>query len=93
MKINWKVILSSTAFAAIVITTACTSPSKKVNTETEPEKPKQEMAQTQYTCPMHPEVIQNEPGKCPQCGMTLVEKSSTDSKMNMEHQEENHTMQ
>jgi transcription initiation factor IIE alpha subunit len=26
----------------------------------------------QYTCPMHPEVIRNKPGKCPKCGMTLV---------------------
>jgi Cu2+-exporting ATPase len=25
-----------------------------------------------YTCPMHPQVVQNEPGKCPLCGMTLV---------------------
>jgi heavy metal translocating P-type ATPase len=25
----------------------------------------------QFTCPMHPEVRQNEPGKCPKCGMTL----------------------
>jgi Cu+-exporting ATPase len=24
-----------------------------------------------YTCPMHPEVRQPEPGQCPQCGMTL----------------------
>jgi len=24
-----------------------------------------------YTCPMHPEVVQNEPGKCPKCGMNL----------------------
>lgn len=25
-----------------------------------------------YTCPMHPEVVSNEPGKCPTCGMNLV---------------------
>ena len=25
-----------------------------------------------YTCPMHPEVIQDLPGKCPKCGMDLV---------------------
>ena len=28
----------------------------------------------QYTCPMHPEVLQDKPGKCPKCGMKLVEK-------------------
>ena len=26
----------------------------------------------QYTCPMHPEVIQDKPGNCPKCGMNLV---------------------
>jgi FtsP/CotA-like multicopper oxidase with cupredoxin domain len=25
-----------------------------------------------YTCPMHPEVIQGEPGRCPKCGMKLL---------------------
>ena len=25
----------------------------------------------QYTCPMHPEVLRDEPGNCPICGMTL----------------------
>ncbi len=27
---------------------------------------------TQYTCPMHPEIIRDEPGDCPICGMDLV---------------------
>lgn len=26
-----------------------------------------------YTCPMHPQIIRDEPGTCPVCGMTLVE--------------------
>jgi FtsP/CotA-like multicopper oxidase with cupredoxin domain len=25
-----------------------------------------------YTCPMHPEVISDQPGKCPKCGMKLL---------------------
>ena len=24
-----------------------------------------------YTCPMHPEIVQDEPGSCPKCGMAL----------------------
>ena len=37
-----------------------------------------------YTCPMHPEVISDKPGKCPKCGMDLVQKnSSSEHKMNM----------
>jgi hypothetical protein len=27
-----------------------------------------------YACPMHPEITSNAPGKCPKCGMTLVER-------------------
>lgn len=32
------------------------------------------MAKAQYTCTMHPEVVKDEPGKCPKCGMELVKK-------------------
>ncbi len=28
-------------------------------------------AGTQYTCPMHPEIIEDAPGDCPKCGMAL----------------------
>jgi Cu+-exporting ATPase len=27
-----------------------------------------------YTCPMHPDVKSDKPGKCPKCGMKLVKK-------------------
>jgi hypothetical protein len=33
-----------------------------------------DQAAQQWTCPMHPEVVQSEPGKCPKCGMKLVPK-------------------
>ncbi|MEP6673738.1 MAG: DUF6799 domain-containing protein [Ferruginibacter sp.] len=29
-----------------------------------------------YTCPMHPEVTSDKPGKCPKCGMALVKKTN-----------------
>jgi Cu(I)/Ag(I) efflux system membrane fusion protein len=29
-----------------------------------------------FTCPMHPQIIRNEPGNCPICGMTLVKKEN-----------------
>ena len=35
----------------------------------------------QYTCPMHPEVIKDEPGNCPKCGMNLVHIKEPDSKI------------
>jgi Cu(I)/Ag(I) efflux system membrane fusion protein len=32
----------------------------------------QTAAQTEYYCPMHPSVVQDHPGECPICSMTLV---------------------
>lgn len=32
-----------------------------------------------YTCPMHPEVISEKPGDCPDCGMFLVKKAAVPS--------------
>lgn len=29
-------------------------------------------ASTQFTCPMHPEIVKDEPGSCPICGMDLI---------------------
>ena len=31
-------------------------------------------ARAQFTCSMHPEVVSDQPGRCPKCGMNLVEK-------------------
>lgn len=32
---------------------------------------KQSVEQNFYTCPMHPEIVENHPGNCPKCGMAL----------------------
>ena len=32
---------------------------------------------TRYTCPMHPEIVQDGPGSCPKCGMALVPVAGT----------------
>lgn len=38
----------------------------------------------QYTCPMHPAIIQNKPGRCPDCGMRLVPVDQAKT-MSMDH--------
>ncbi len=35
--------------------------------------------ETRYTCSMHPQVVQDQPGKCPICGMELVPMNSSGS--------------
>lgn len=34
--------------------------------------PQASASTTFYTCPMHPNVVSDHPGSCPQCGMTLI---------------------
>ncbi|WP_414632157.1 multicopper oxidase domain-containing protein [Chryseobacterium arthrosphaerae] len=51
--------------------------SKKAERAGEPEKVNTAaQSESAYTCPMHPEVISDKPGKCPKCGMELVEKEN-----------------
>ena len=42
----------------------------------------EEAKETVYTCPMHPDVRQPEPGTCPQCGMQLEPKQEENSNSN-----------
>jgi Cu+-exporting ATPase len=39
---------------------------------------------TQYTCPMHPQIVRNEPGNCPICGMTLEPMTAAANEANPE---------
>jgi Cu+-exporting ATPase len=41
-------------------------------------------ARTEWTCPMHPEIVRNEPGACPICGMALEPRVATLEERNPE---------
>ena len=56
------ILAVSTAF----VFNACSGGSSTKSTE--------QKAKVQYTCSMHPEVLLDKPGKCPKCGMDLIEK-------------------
>lgn len=53
------------------------------------EPPSMKEGMHMYTCPMHPEVQSDKPGKCPKCGMALVMKGEEEAPMHMQHQESN----
>jgi Cu+-exporting ATPase len=42
-----------------------------------PDDPHNHAAKTEYTCPMHPEVVRDAPGSCPICGMALEPKTAS----------------
>jgi Cu(I)/Ag(I) efflux system membrane fusion protein len=72
------------SFATIALSlTACndsahdkmgeTAADHEQTTETAIEHAKKHL-DSKYVCPMHPEVVSDEPGRCPTCGMFLVKK-------------------
>ena len=50
----------------------------------EPETLQAPVSRTEYTCPMHPEIVQDAPGNCPKCGMALEPRSITIEEKNAE---------
>lgn len=65
-----RIILTSLLLIVMVIS-ACSDKKKKspITAAT------QVKSDIKYTCPMHPQVLEDHPGNCPICGMTLVKKS------------------
>ena len=63
-----RVVLYTCLFALITVT-ACTDPKQKATTAT------QDSGAVKYTCPMHSQIVEDHPGSCPICGMTLVKRS------------------
>ncbi len=48
-----------------------TEPNTESNDHSSHDPQHTDHAAVEYTCPMHPEVVQSEPGSCPECGMNL----------------------
>ena len=46
----------------------------QVSPANNPTKKEAQQKKVEYTCPMHSDVKSDKPGKCPKCGMKLVEK-------------------
>jgi membrane fusion protein, copper/silver efflux system len=64
MKENWKSKLFIVGvFSILLLVGGCEQKDSHTHAEGEV-----------YTCPMHPQIVKNEPGSCPICGMDLVKK-------------------
>lgn len=69
MKKNYIVSLLAVFFIAALALSACKN--KK-----QPAAQHEQSQAKQYTCPMHPQIIEDHPGSCPICGMDLVERDA-----------------
>ncbi|MET4108562.1 efflux RND transporter periplasmic adaptor subunit [Hymenobacter sp. UYP22] len=69
----WRARLVLVALPLLLLVGACQKAEKTADT-TGSTTPAAETAGDLYTCPMHPQIIRDKPGKCPICGMDLVKK-------------------
>lgn len=78
MKKNWKSAEAALLVAAfLLLFSACrNNGSSQSQHEGHDHSTMQHDTAAVYTCPMHPEVVRNEPGQCPVCNMDLVKKEA-----------------
>jgi RND family efflux transporter MFP subunit len=62
---------------AMTLIPVMSTPTNSVPAKTESSYAAKPEAKQRYYCPMHPEVISDEPGKCPKCEMDLVPMSDS----------------
>lgn len=75
MKKSWNIARQYLLWALLpaLLTTACRNPDAGQHRH---DQDHSEHEAAQYTCPMHPEIIRDEPGSCPICKMDLVKKEN-----------------
>lgn len=64
-------------FSIFIILTACSGEHKK-DEHSEQNHAQSLVSEAKYACPMHPAVVQDDPGKCPVCGMELVRQTKAE---------------
>lgn len=77
------ILVTGLIFAGSTINNLNGQTPKKTTVETETKK---------YICPEHPSVVMNKPGKCPKCGMTLIEKTKMENWKTDNHKDSINTM-
>lgn len=72
-----KTKIAATVLFLLLSFTATIAQDKTKSSQKKSVSTKMEMAKDSvyYTCSMHPEVNADKPGKCPKCGMALIEKN------------------
>ena len=66
---NIKIVLAI-GVLIMLVTTSCQQKQQAQQLASSPT-----LGDVKYTCPMHPQILEDHPGSCPICGMALVKKS------------------
>ncbi|MCR8557379.1 hypothetical protein KXD93_06985 [Mucilaginibacter sp. BJC16-A38] len=69
------ILMAVILLCSVTIVLASGLPVNKAVSDTT--KARSKKVEVQYTCGMHPEVMSNKPGRCPKCGMGLVQKDTS----------------
>ncbi len=77
---SFKMLMMAALTILSVSVFAQSTPSQSGDTTAQKIK-KQKTEKAKYTCPMHPDVVMNEPGKCSKCGMDLAKTKKEQMKM------------
>lgn len=74
---NKRFLSAASALLALSVGSAAFAATQKpaAKTKCSVEHKKEVCAKKSYTCPMHSSVKSEKPGKCPECGMNLVEQN------------------
>ena len=74
MKTKNTVLASTVAALAMLALAGCDKPAETTTQSPQTNQPAQSASSVKYTCEMHPEVVQDQPGDCPKCHMKLTAK-------------------
>ena len=66
--------VSCAAFLVLLLAIGMTGLACKQATDTPPAQQGASQPAVVYTCSMHPQIREAKPGKCPICGMALIQK-------------------
>ncbi|WP_300320000.1 efflux RND transporter periplasmic adaptor subunit [Idiomarina sp.] len=83
-------VFSTSAFSSPALTLQDHSEHQHQNQHENDENPFD--AQTEYVCPMHSQIVKDEPGTCPICGMDLVEREKKQAPQPTEDAHSEHDM-
>lgn len=88
---KWQIVSAIAAIALVLTIIIVKVAGRKSHDSASPGTKTQEVKKDVWTCPMHPQVKQDKPGKCPICGMDLVKMEQEETSASQSQVPQDHT--